>query len=420
MGQWKLLCILITSLIVYTLYQRCNIEGLETPKKDKQSCNDDLTWFVEDRSGKKNYCKDIGKSASCYDIDAVGREGWERCKQTCGNCANTQVTKLPMNVLATFSGDPIEDFGIVMHIDKDRQWVGKQDGKGDDIRGYIDNDKDDDISNIMDRLSAAEEVFDIISGNVISCPTTGKKCKQGTQYEGCLQCLNCPSPGSPTPTQKHSYIKKVGDNIQFPAYDISCKNVNKTIKKITKTSNYGLTYIGCYEDKSVTGNREMDDLDIEKVKKKNIKVTKCDGIENCAKLTGRIVDKKNQCAKYCSAADAEYMGIQYGNQCFCSKKNPKDIILGPDLAKNPIDTCGIGGEKCFNKPEKCTKHNGVFYITSKAADFDIKKECKNLFRFDKILDKDDTKKKKFSDPTKKVTLYDMCPKQCGVTDECNK
>ena len=106
MGQWKLLCILITSLIVYTLYQRCNIEGLETPKKDKQSCNDDLTWFVEDRSGKKNYCKDIGTSASCYDMDPLQQEGWERCLETCGNCANTSVTVAPMSYPSASEASP--------------------------------------------------------------------------------------------------------------------------------------------------------------------------------------------------------------------------------------------------------------------------------------------------------------------------
>ncbi len=45
-------------------------------------------------SGNQLYCSDIGTSASCYDRDIAQREGWERCLKTCGNCADTQITRM--------------------------------------------------------------------------------------------------------------------------------------------------------------------------------------------------------------------------------------------------------------------------------------------------------------------------------------
>ena len=132
------------------------------------------------------------------------------------------------------------------------------------------------------------------------------------------------------------------------------------------------------------------------------------------------LEKQNKCAEICIKSDAEYMGIQYGYQCFCSKKKPKD----DKESEKSIEMCGMGGNKCF-KSGQCSLHNAVFRINNK---YEHKKtplsdRCKNYFLFDKIIDNDDDDKDKVGKDAKlnvgKKTLYDMCPKQCGVTtDEC--
>jgi len=256
-------------MILYLVYRNCNIEGLDddtivsdptnvkseaTPPPATASvvdatadvtkalddvgddvdnmihdifnskCKDTEGWYVEDISGKKHYCSDIGKTASCGDMDASGREGWEYCLKTCGNCVNTQVTRLPQNILASFSGDPIEQFGVVLGIDSDRQWLGKQDGSNNDVRGYIDEDKDDDISNIIERLSSIEDIFDIITGNVKECNLLAPDACKKKNFPGCnKQCISCPS--VPTPSESRAYIKQTDGTIQFPAIDISCKSL---------------------------------------------------------------------------------------------------------------------------------------------------------------------------------------------------
>lgn len=240
MDSCRLTFFLLT-ILIYLLYQRCNTEAFENNEYketiNQDNCIDDDSWFVEDRDKKKHTCSDIGKSTSCYDRDSMGREGWERCLKTCGNCINTKVTKLPQNILATFSGDPIEDFGVVLDIDKGREFVGKQDGsnsKG-DIRDYIDKDKDEDISNIMDRLEATEDIFELITGNVISCKPNepGNVISMGS-YISCdgtkIKCPPTPSPGAPTPTT-FNYIKQDSTgNIVFPAKQFSCKSIPEDIK----------------------------------------------------------------------------------------------------------------------------------------------------------------------------------------------
>lgn len=239
MDSCKLTFFLLT-ILIYLLYQRCNTEAFEnneyTETINQGNCIDDDSWFVEDRDKKKHTCSDIGKSTSCYDRDSMGREGWERCLKTCGNCVNTKVTRLPQNILATFSGDPIEDFGVVLDIDKGREFVGKQDGsnsKG-DIRDYVDKDKDEDISNIMDRLEATEDIFELITGNVISC----KANKPGTvsmgSYISCdgteIKCPPSPSPGAPTPTTFNYIRQDSNGDIVFPARQFNCKSISDDIK----------------------------------------------------------------------------------------------------------------------------------------------------------------------------------------------
>jgi hypothetical protein len=167
-------------------------------------------------------------------MDGAQREGWERCLKSCGNCAKTTVTQLPMNTLAGFSGDPIEDFGVVLNMDADRQWVGKQDGD-DDVRGYVDEDKDEDISDLYESISSLQDIVDLITGNVKSCNVKEGTCTgDGNEFPGCNgQCINCPTNGTPTPTESHSYIKQTCEGIdfdencaiQFPAMDLTCANV---------------------------------------------------------------------------------------------------------------------------------------------------------------------------------------------------
>jgi len=229
MDSCKLTFILLT-ILIYLLYQSCNKDDLSVENfTNVMECKDDSTWFVEDADGRRHYCNDIGTNASCYDRDSIGREGWETCIKQCGNCANTKVTTLPQNVLATFSGDPIEDFGVVLQIDKDRQFVGKQDG-ADDIRGYVDQDKDEDIEDIIDRLESTEDIFDLITGNVVSCKNLENTQVSQGQFRGCNNILPCPSTSVPTPTEIRNYIFKDKDsNIQFPAKQYSCSNIPNSI-----------------------------------------------------------------------------------------------------------------------------------------------------------------------------------------------
>ena len=267
MSHIKILCLLTTFMVFYFMYHTCitndtidpsdsidtlsscdscskddSVEGLANTGLANNNiintCKDNPNWYVEGNSGKKHMCSDIGKTISCYSMNINGVEGWQQCLETCGNCANTQVSQLPMNILAGFSGDPVEDFGVVLHTDTDRQWVGKQDGGdggdvGDDVRGYVDEDKSEDIEDIYARLDSIQQIFDLITGNVKQCNIKKDSCKKDNEFAGCNgQCINCPTRGIPTPTP-HSYIKQncegVDNNenctIQFPAVDLTCANV---------------------------------------------------------------------------------------------------------------------------------------------------------------------------------------------------
>jgi len=251
MNSCKVTCLLLLLLVYIVLYQDSTeglgdeeqVEGIgdeeptvkkegiqkdETDDSVRAGCTDDNEWFVEDQEGQKHYCVDIGKSASCYDIDAVGREGWESCTKTCGNCANVQVTTVPQNILATFSGDPYEDFGVVLNMDTDRQWVGKQDGG--DIRGYIDDDKEGDIANIMDRLNTAEDMLDLIAGGSATCLQPRGDCG-GNEFPGCDdECLVCPSPET-VDTEINKYIEMdTAGNLRLPARDYSCETIPANIR----------------------------------------------------------------------------------------------------------------------------------------------------------------------------------------------
>jgi hypothetical protein len=418
----KLLCLFLVLMILYLIQNKCEKEGFFSMMYKPKQCKDDPKWFVENNDGK-HYCGHIGKSVSCYDRDAIGREGWETCLKSCGNCANTKVSKVPMGILAGFSGDPYEDFGVVLHKSEDRQWVGKtasEDDK-DDIRGYVmGKEHGEAIDELDDKVSSMEDIFDMITGNIKGCgKEAGETCprKGGNDgYKGCDNdaCLSCEYKPS-----KNSYIRKMGDSITFPSYTINCENKNLSVEKqldkiegSAKQSqlNYDLDYVGCFEDTKKDDDRNM----------KGLKSSQCGNVSNCHTLTSKSVPgKKNECAKTCTDAGAQYMGIQYGNQCFCSKTKPNVEELGD------IRHCGLGGSKCFIKnggevkggPGVFCDKNAVFRINSKRKD--DKKEslsdrCKNYFLFDKAVDKGDDDDDDKDDKNKRVTLHDMCPIQCEV------
>ena len=225
-------------MILYLIQNKCNVEGFFSLIYKPKACNDDPKWFVENKAGK-HYCKNIGKSVSCYDRDVVGREGWEQCLKSCGNCVDTKVSKAPMGVLAGFSGDPYEDFGVVLNMDADRQWVGKTASKTDDIRGYVmRKEQGEDINELQDRLDSMDDIFDLITGNVKTCKADKGKCgdkDNNKQFRSCdNQCLACPKTTEKASTKKRSYIRQGEDgSIKFPAVPLSCSTVGSSNDAVT-------------------------------------------------------------------------------------------------------------------------------------------------------------------------------------------
>jgi hypothetical protein len=190
----KICCILFTLLILYVIYQNCN-RNREGFQNTAFTCEDDPEWFVKDKSGKKHHCNDIGISASCYDFDAIGRDGWEQCAKKCGNCVNTQVSSLPMNMIATYSGDPIEDFGVVLQMDEGREWVGTTERqKSTDITDITENEKSLSVKNLYTRLQIMEELFKTSSD---SCDTDTATTCTAPEFVACDgNCKDCTKEGN--------------------------------------------------------------------------------------------------------------------------------------------------------------------------------------------------------------------------------
>lgn len=166
----KLLCLLFTLLVLYIVSQHCTVEGLQIGAFD--NCLDDPEWFTTDKAGKKHMCRDIGKTASCYDINnKTGQEGWERCLKSCGNCAKGKVTNSQQDNLAFYSGDPVQDYGMVLFTDDERKWVGLDTGKDGkkDVRGTITTNQAESINDIYDRLKPMEGLYDMLLGSVSTC-----------------------------------------------------------------------------------------------------------------------------------------------------------------------------------------------------------------------------------------------------------
>jgi len=241
MERCKILLLLIILLILYSFYQSCNtLEGFTFNQMKNRSCEDDSTWYIEDNKGIKHTCSDIGTTASCYDIDAIGRDGWERCLKTCGICDNSIVSKAPMNIMAMFSGDPIETHGVVLNISSNRNWVGKQDGDGGDVRSAVgDSTFGKDIIRLTERVSSIEDIFDIMTGNIIKCQENNTNTESGSnKFYGCNgQVINCPS--NKNDSIQRNYIEVEDGSVKFPAITASCDNIgtNKAINN-EKCTNY--------------------------------------------------------------------------------------------------------------------------------------------------------------------------------------
>ena len=165
----KIVCFIFTLFIVYLVNKQCLVEGIIN-LNSFTNCIDDPQWYTLDKDGKKNYCKDIGTSASCYDMDPLQQEGWERCLKTCGNCANTSVTVAPMDNSALYSGGTGENFDRV-NIDDSRKWLGLGVGDEDnlDVRSTLTRDQEDDIVNIFERLETVEDLYDMLLSSISSC-----------------------------------------------------------------------------------------------------------------------------------------------------------------------------------------------------------------------------------------------------------
>lgn len=217
LGILLLFCMRLSNVDVFTT----KVEAFTT------RCEDDPKWFSVDSSGNKHYCKDIGTSTSCYDRDSAQREGWERCLKTCGNCANTKVSQVPMNNLAMFSGDPVEDFGVVLGIDKSREFVtedAKKSTTENSLKKIINTQLGDDVEDMTDRLEALEDMFDLLSGNVHKCKKKSK-CSKGNFPSCNNQCLKCPKKDT---TKKRTYIKTDSNgNITLPAVKLTCDMIGK-------------------------------------------------------------------------------------------------------------------------------------------------------------------------------------------------
>ena len=260
----KIVCFIFTLFVVYLINKQCLVEGIIN-LNSFTNCVDDPRWYTLDNDGQKHYCKDIGESASCYDMDPSQQEGWERCLETCGNCANTSVTVAAMDNSALYSGGTGEDFDRV-DIDDSRKWLGLGVGDEDtmDVRESLTRDEEDDIVNIFDRLETVEDLYDMLLSSISpcldcsiydenecdnnsSCVYSGGECvTQSTSENKFLSCngteLEC------------SYdIKDIGDNsvdgntvdgntlertyvkqncetdgecsIVFPTYEFNCNNI---------------------------------------------------------------------------------------------------------------------------------------------------------------------------------------------------
>lgn len=268
----KILCFVFVLFIVYLVNKKCLVENLIN-YNSFNTCIDDPSWYTLGENGEKFYCRDIGTSASCYDMDPLQQEGWEKCLNTCGNCANTQVTTAPMNYLAVQSVESGEDFDKY-NIDDTRKWIGLDVGNeyNIDVRESLTKEQTDDIVNIYDRLNIVEDMYDMLLSSVSSCIDCSQynesECPENTctvnnsnecviresntegRFRSCngseLSCeytvtqannVSETDDNSESSTEQvdgssvtHTYVKHYCDehgvcSILFPTYDINCDSI---------------------------------------------------------------------------------------------------------------------------------------------------------------------------------------------------
>jgi len=447
MNLCKLVCLLVAIIIIYLLQTTCKKEGF------LNKCEDDPTWFAVDNSDNRHSCKDIGSTASCYDRDLVGREGWERCLKTCGNCAETEVTRLPMTNLATYSGEPYETFGKVPEVSKTRQWVGKGvgkkgSGKG-DIRGYIDTDRSEDITDLQDRLDSFQDIFDMITGNVKQCRTLstrelghkqtaadkvtsrfkGKdkiKGKKKELYAGCNNtALVCPPVPDPKKDKGHSYIKQTctdGDDncsIQFPAYTLKCKDIGKVPTfKDTCTGRGGKVRPTHKEMKKGCYYKLSDD----KIDGQITALNKEAWTTTIPSTVARRDSPYSPNDDYVFVPAAWYDEFKKSSSVYahgltaqkiCEDKGQGAAQAGEwvvdDLPKTTDHSCQIG--------DKTVLHDDPSFKHSSHSNIPTSDTCDNYYLFDMITKKDKDKgdkgTKESRKDTNKLTLGDMCPYKCN-------
>lgn len=238
----KIIFLLVTILLLWIITCSCKETFIGS-----SSCEDDPEWFTINSSGNQLYCSDIGTSASCYDRDIAQREGWERCLKTCGNCADTQITRAPMNRFAMFSGDPYETFGIVLGIDPTREYVSQdivgEEGSSEDIDDlYVDDGAFvEDIVSIEERLNLLEDFNQLFTSGTLEECSPNNECPEG-EYSSCIdQCLVCPEND---PIEMRTFIKQTcedGDcNIMLPTYQLTCNDVVNGSVDANQCSDYKL------------------------------------------------------------------------------------------------------------------------------------------------------------------------------------
>lgn len=338
----KILCFLFTLFIVYMVSQQCNIEGLQVSAFD--NCIDDPKWFTQDKDGNKFKCSDIGTSASCYDINnATGQEGWERCLKTCGNCSEGKVTNSQQDNLAFYSGDPVQDYGMVLFTDDERKWVGLDVGDGDkkDVRGSIMSDQAESIMDIYDRLKPMEGLYDMLLGSVSSC----LNCEQYTMSECTNHSDKCVVTngvcGPKVPTGSPTKFTSCNGS------ELSCDY--KVAQPVTKSSTTSST------SSSTTSSSSTKPAATKQVSGENVKHTyikhQCDNNGDCSLMFPTVEFNCNQLPKP-QAVSGSLPEIVYAPAELSTRKCiKKDYLTTPD---SNIVASNDKSRQCLTTPSTTT------------------------------------------------------------------
>ena len=534
----KLVCFLFTLLVIYMINQQCKYEGLSN-LDSFDNCIDDPNWFVVNKEGKRLRCADIGEGASCYDRDDTQREGWERCLKTCGNCSKTEVTQSSQKNLAMFSGDPVEDFGVVMFVDDDRKFFGmgvgeevvdEETGETElvgDVRSIFTEDESEDVVDLYDRVSVIEDLYDMLLGSVSSCldcsqydddatlcnSQTGceyaeNACQtiepDGDNFISCngseLSCEYDPETLTEDDTSSddvvYQYVKHQCDvygncNIMFPTYEMSCNEIpepeplthqvtnvtynpapidecinNSDILDISNTptepgnecfisppsiereitieenkivvnedeswSNVTQVQISCDSeeptDVTLEDYQEGDEsfsITGEIYNSENMPVDGCiitatmptEIVDNCYNFTPDQLSDSNMrelCSNLCkdNDPDNEYFVLDE-TKCYC-------------LESMPETSYPVSGGNCVTDTLRIYDHGETVSVSnivdsSNLSDDDtMRNMCKQYFLLDTALTGEDTERidedsmNRVDSMTDRISLYDICPRQCAA------